>query len=255
MRIRFEFDLPEGKIVLPANYNHLVQAMIYKNISEKLAGFLHSQGFVYEKRQFKLFTFSKLFGEYRIKKQASRGSTIEFFSRIYFYLSSSYEEILQEFANRMVSGTPVILGNQRIYTSSIQVMLPPVFADDFITIKALSPITIRSTLQRKDGIKKTYYYSPLEKEFPSLIRKNILKKYYSFTGWFPKNPEFNISPLHFSEKRNYHLVLYKDYVIKGYTGIYRLEGNPELMQFAYDVGLGEHNSQGFGMFEIWEEKE
>lgn len=255
MRIRFDFELPGRKITLPINYNYLVQAMIYKNISERLADFLHARGFVYEKRQFKLFTFSKLFGEYRIKKRGPKETTIDFFSGFYFYLSSSYEEILQEFANRMVSGTTLILGNQQIYTSSVEVMLPPVFRNGVTTIKMLSPMTMRSTLQKKDGTKKTYYYSPLEKEFSSLVQKNILKKYYSFTGCHPENPGLEISPLYFSEKRNSHLVLYKDFVIEGYSGIFRLKGNAELKQFAYDVGLGERNSQGFGMFEKWEKEE
>jgi CRISPR/Cas system endoribonuclease Cas6 (RAMP superfamily) len=31
-------------------------------------------------------------------------------------------------------------------------------------------------------------------------------------------------------------------------------GNPLLLQFAYDAGLGDRNSQGFGMFDVWEEK-
>lgn len=79
MRIRFDFELPGGKITLPIHYNYLVQAMIYKSISERLADFLHTRGFVYEKRQFKLFTFSKLFGEYRIKKRAPGGTMIDFF--------------------------------------------------------------------------------------------------------------------------------------------------------------------------------
>ncbi|MGD2086372.1 MAG: CRISPR-associated endoribonuclease Cas6 [Candidatus Aminicenantes bacterium] len=255
MRIRFDFELPGGKITLPIHYNYLVQAMIYKSISERLAGFLHSHGFVYEKRQFKLFTFSKLFGDYRIKKRGPGNTMIDFFSGIYFYLSSSYEEILQEFANRMVSGTTLILGSQRIYTSSVEVMLPPVFKDGVTTIKILSPVTIRSTWQKKDGTKKTYYYSPLEKDFSPLIEKNILKKYYSFTGWHPENPELEISPLYFSEKRNSHVVVYKDFVIEGYSGIYRLKGSAELKQFAYDVGLGERNSQGFGMFDKWKKQE
>lgn len=38
--------------------------------------------------------------------------------------------------------------------------------------------------------------------------------------------------------------------IKAWLGIYRLQGEPELISLAYDTGFGSKNSQGFGMFEI-----
>jgi len=59
VRVRLVFDAGEN-ITLPIDYNHLVQAMIYKNISNDLANFLHNRGFILGKRQFKLFTFSRV---------------------------------------------------------------------------------------------------------------------------------------------------------------------------------------------------
>lgn len=254
MRIRFDFELPGGSISLPTNYNYQVQSMIYTNISDRLSDFLHKQGFEFEKRQFKMFTFSKLSGRHRIKKISHNRSIITFYSSLYFFISSPFEPILQEFANRMVSGTTVTLNGSRLFISSVQVLMPPVFNKGITTIKVLSPITVRSTLLGPDGGHKTYYYSPMEKEFSDLIRKNILKKYYAFAGQYPQDTDFAINPLYFSQKRNYHVIVYKDFVVKGYSGIYELSGNRELKQFAYDCGIGERNSQGFGMFDIWNGK-
>jgi CRISPR-associated endoribonuclease Cas6 len=255
VRVRFDFSLPEGKIILPVHYNHLVQAMIYKNISEQLADFLHSRGFVYHKRHFKLFTFSRLFGKFRLKKQGHHDSLMEFFSSLYFYVSSSFEEILREFAGRMVSGMAIRLGNQPLYLSSVQVMMPPLFESGMTTIKTLSPITLRSTLSGQDGTRKTYFYSPLDREFPRLIRENLVKKYIAFTGREPGDDGLDLRPLYFSPEKNFHPVRYKDAIIKGYSGIFQLSGGNELKQFAYDAGLGERNSQGFGMFDLWKQKE
>ncbi|KHE90832.1 MAG: hypothetical protein K8F52_04850 [Candidatus Scalindua rubra] len=42
---------------------------------------------------------------------------------------------------------------------------------------------------------------------------------------------------------------FKGTVIKGWTGHFRLEGKPELLQFALDTGLGSRNSAGFGFIE------
>ncbi|MEN3184293.1 MAG: CRISPR-associated endoribonuclease Cas6 [Atribacterota bacterium] len=38
----------------------------------------------------------------------------------------------------------------------------------------------------------------------------------------------------------------------GYEGRFFVEGDEGLLAFAYDAGLGERNSQGFGMFRVVE---
>jgi CRISPR-associated endoribonuclease Cas6 len=39
-------------------------------------------------------------------------------------------------------------------------------------------------------------------------------------------------------------------LIKGWMGVYKLEGNSQLIHIGYDTGIGSKNCQGFGMFEI-----
>jgi CRISPR-associated endoribonuclease Cas6 len=66
-----------------------------------------------------------------------------------------------------------------------------------------------------------------------------------------KDLHLNIEPYRFSPKYNERIVYFKHTVIKGYTGIYRLTGSPELIKVTYDAGLGAKSSEGFGMWEIW----
>jgi CRISPR-associated endoribonuclease Cas6 len=66
MRIKLKF-YSEGPLVIPVQYNHAVQSLIYNNISEELAEFLHEWGFVLNGQRFKLFTFSRLEGRFRIR--------------------------------------------------------------------------------------------------------------------------------------------------------------------------------------------
>ncbi|HEX30478.1 TPA: CRISPR-associated endoribonuclease Cas6, partial [Candidatus Poribacteria bacterium] len=47
-------------------------------------------------------------------------------------------------------------------------------------------------------------------------------------------------------------VMYRDTVIKGWTGVYELDLPEPFFHLAYDAGLGAKNSQGFGMVEIIE---
>ena len=46
------------------------------------------------------------------------------------------------------------------------------------------------------------------------------------------------------------IILYKDTVVKGWCGVFLMEGHLTLIRCVYDTGLGAKNSQGFGMFEV-----
>jgi len=55
-KVGIEFD---ESLELPFNYNKILQGFIYRNIMDKdLARFIHDRGFSYEKRKYKMFTFS-----------------------------------------------------------------------------------------------------------------------------------------------------------------------------------------------------
>jgi len=95
---------------------------------------------------------------------------------ISFYLSSPKEKLIQQFAETLLKSPEVKLSRNLLIISSIEVFSKPDIQDD-VTIRMLSPVTVYSTLFSTNGKKKTYYYSPFEKEFSQLIRANILKKY------------------------------------------------------------------------------
>jgi CRISPR-associated endoribonuclease Cas6 len=65
----------------------------------------------------------------------------------------------------------------------------------------------------------------------------------------PIKYDFSISPLN-TKKLKKRVVIYKDYVIKGWDGEFLVEGSKELMDIAYNAGIGSKNSQGFGCVEI-----
>ncbi|MDI6840561.1 MAG: hypothetical protein QMD71_06925 [bacterium] len=68
MRITIILETEDRALSLPIHYNHIIQGFIYDNISKKLAKFLHQKGYIYGKRAFKLFTFSRLYGRFRLNK-------------------------------------------------------------------------------------------------------------------------------------------------------------------------------------------
>lgn len=232
----------DGRVVLPTSYNHLIQAAIYNNISRELADFLHNKGFLFGKRSFKMFTFSRLEGRYVLDRKNKR---FVYYGDLTLHISSPIDKFIEDLANTIALRGFITVGKQKLKVIELTFPPKPVIESNKLRVRTLSPLTIYSTLKTYDGKKKTYYYSPYEKEFSELINSNIKKKHFLLTG---KNIKSNIKiePLKVREV----VVIYKDTVIKGWLGYFSLSGPKTLIETAYEVGLGAKNSQGFGMIEI-----
>ncbi|MCX7661646.1 MAG: CRISPR-associated endoribonuclease Cas6 [Candidatus Omnitrophica bacterium] len=249
MRLEIVLNSQE-KIKLPYSYNHLLQGFIYTLFDSALRKFLHNQGFLYEKRKFKFFCFSRLFG--RFEKQ---DDTISFIPPVRFFLSSPKGEILQSLVEGLIKREELFLGRNKVFLETIKI-LPKLSFDNETIIKMLSPITIYSTLKEDRGSKKTHYYSPYEERFSDLIKENLRKKYTALFNEEIKDIDFNIMPFKVSNS-DQKVILYKKQktnqakptVIKAWMGLYKIQGDPRLIELSYDCGLGAKNSQGFGMWE------
>jgi len=289
LRIKITLEHPEGKeTTFPLYYNHTLQGFIYHHLSLALANFLHKKGYSLGKRKFKLFTFSRLFGKFRINPKEEK---ITFSGPVSFYLSSPLKKVIEECAENLIKSPDIYLSKNPLIIKSIEVF-PSISSQSDVTIRMLSPLTVYSTLFSASGKKKTYYYSPMEEEFSQSVKANILKKYQAlqealygekFPSPYCEIPQrkeldsfqFRISPLKLnknSEKiikyipssnyytlaknsspsnREFRATLSGSYtLIKAWLGTYRIQGDSELISLAYDAGLGSKNSQGFGMFEI-----
>ncbi|MEM0506480.1 MAG: CRISPR-associated endoribonuclease Cas6, partial [Thermosphaera sp.] len=76
----------------------------------------------------------------------------------------------------------------------------------------------------------------------------LVKKVQAITGKEGKGL-VNIRPKHGSKLREY-ICVFEGTVIKSWSGVFAIEGNPELIEMGYEAGLGSKNSQGFGMIEV-----
>ncbi len=241
MRITIHYSA-DSTIKLPKNYNEIIQGFIYRNLERSLANFIHNEGFKYEKRNFKLFTFSRIFGKIKPNKN-------QFLIQSPFkvVVSSPYNKILMSFANSLLTKDKFKLGNNFVNIDSIDIeSIPNIESESYIYF--LSPITVYSTFEENEK-KKTYYYNPKEPKFSELVRENLIKKYIAFFGKNPNDSTFHIEPVKVLPKDE-KIVFYKGFIIKGWMGHYKISGSQELLKFAYDVGLGGKNSQGFGCFEL-----
>lgn len=245
MRLTITLE-PMNTISLPINYGYLLSSLIYNNLPHN-SRFIHDTGFLYEKRKFKLFTFSRLRGVYSLKNKGE----ISFNDKFDFVFSTAVDDLANDFAKSIIGNESLRLGTADLKVSSIYVHDEPIFKEEII-LRAISPITIYSTLSTPEGKKKTYYFSPYEPEFSSLIDKNLRKKYLALRKKENHGKSVELIPI---GRQREVITNFKETIIKGWLGFYRMRGDPELLKLAYDAGIGGKNSEGFGCFELISEAE
>lgn len=235
-------------VELPIQYNHLVQGLIYTNLDRALASWLHEKGNAHGSRSFKLFVFSRLFGE-----RSMGVGRIRFNGPFHFYLSAVDAEILGSLAEHLLKKPVVRLGKAECRVQEVGVEPEPeIQLAKPIRVKTLSPITAYSTLNTADGRKKTYYYAPTEKEWSEALIANIGRKAKAL-GW-ASDTDGDLSEAWVRPYKvrsgNQKVLNFKGTVIKGWTGLYEVKLPEPYFRLAYEAGLGSKNAQGFGMIAV-----
>ncbi|NLY18305.1 MAG: CRISPR-associated endoribonuclease Cas6 [Clostridiaceae bacterium] len=236
MRLKLLFNCKED-IILTVDYNYHIQSFIYKNISNDMADFLHQKGYCYNERNFKLFTYSKLFGKCTFDKD---NKTFCFKPPVTLYISSPVDNFIVSFANHILTNNDIYISKNRLEVESIEMERDK--PEKEIYVKTLSPIVVYSTLFDAAGGKYTCYFMPGEAKFKSLIQENLRKKTIAF-GLDPQDGILNIEPIGRIEQK---IITYKGFIIKGSEGKFKLKANENLINMALNSGLGSKNSQGFG---------
>ncbi|MBO4804907.1 MAG: CRISPR-associated endoribonuclease Cas6 [Paludibacteraceae bacterium] len=241
---------------LPLNYQYELSAATYHilaNANEGFSEWLHENGFRLENgKQFKLFTFSRLQPEkFRILKQSNQMELVS--DKVGWQISFLPERSTQQFIEGLFQKRVFDVGNRqstvRFQVDSIQ-MLPPLHFTDTMTFQALSPISVSKKLE--DG--RDYYpHSAEEFAKESWIKErlfqNLTDKYEAFYGKSYEGKHF-FDMMTLSEPKS-SLVTIKagtpqETKVRGFLCKLALHCPAELMRIAYESGLGEGNSQGFG---------
>lgn len=237
LTIHIALDTP---LSLPINYNHILQSIIYHALSAMpdYSEFLHSGGYTRGQRQYKMFQFSQLEGEYRI-----RNRRITFYNYVSFEVRSP-EPLLIRLLGESFWRNGIQFGHE-LYTDIHLELYDYTVEENELLIRMKSPLTVYST---DLDTNETYYYNPDEEEFYDKVNDNFYRKYQAYYGLSPTMPIMmkkvdGIQPKKFVTK-------YQSSYIVGWYGTYQLSGKRKYLDFLYQTGLGSKNAQGFGMFGI-----
>lgn len=217
--------------------------MIYNLLDnkEKLSRKIHETGYQIEDKHFKLFTFSLLRGQYKI-----HGKRIEFLDKVRFEIRTVDKNILLTIVESLLNLETLRIGQNLVKILNVKIGEKKLTGTSY-KIRMISPLVVRST---DADTKKTLYYNPFDTEFKSRIMENFERKYQAYYHKVPTG-RFDIEPINYSLKNKF-VTKYKDFLITGWRGEFEIRGDAEVLDFLYQVGLGEKNSMGFGMFVIEE---
>lgn len=247
MRLRLSFAPASDRCVLPVHYNHVLQGFLYRHLDENLAEEIHNEGYTEGKRHLRLFTFSRLQGEAMV-----RDGSIVLPGAFSFVVASPDVRFLESLALNLIQSRQLAMDGQPVQLTAVEVETDPPYQNP-VLLRALSPISVYSTLSTADGRRKTYYYSPWESEFSANILRNLQRKYRVYYGREVPLDDAYVKPVYVN-KRNEHIVFYKGTVIKAWSGVYEVSLPEPLFRMALDAGLGSKNSQGFGCMGIYQRR-
>lgn len=227
---------------IPFNYNHIISSIIYNKIVDlNLAHELHTSN------SFKFFNFSQLNISNR---KVVKDGIIAKNGKINFYLSSPNDILIKNLVNGFVEDLEIKFKNDKLIVEKIEALKTPDFTEKS-EFKTISPINIRDVNEENKRID----LAPSDKFFKG-IENNLIKKYCAFHDIESTDKKIKV----YSEMAN---VKRKRITIpkgpntthhRAYMMDIILEGDIDLIEFAYDVGLGEKNSMGFGMIKYIEPK-
>ena len=228
---------------VPFNYNHILSAIIYNKIADlNFANELHSS------KSFKFFTFSQI---YIPKRRIVKDGIIAKDGVISFYISSPNDFLIKSLVDGFLEDLEISFQNQKLTIQKIEALKTPEFSSKS-EFKTLAPIIVR-TKKEIDGELKIWDLAPSDKFFKSL-ENNLIKKYIKFNNLTKTDKKINIySDMNFVKRKRISINKDNDTTHhRAYMMDLILEGDLDLIEFAYDVGIGEKNSMGFGMVKLLE---
>jgi len=272
MRIKLTLTPLERETLLPINYQYPLSGAIYKvlfNASPEYASWLHNGGYTSpDGRPMKLFVFSRL----HIPGVEQRGITLvakDFVQCTLFVSSPILEDFVGNFVVGLFERQEMAIGNKyavgRFRVGSVETLPSPQFQGGpegalSAKFRCLSPIVV-STMEEYKGKLSVYYLRPGDSRMGEAIRRNLLGKFEIVGRKRPKDEslEFKLDEEYIERRggpeKTTKLIWIREgdgereTKVKAFIAPFELAGSVELIKIAYECGIGEKNSLGFGMIE------
>ncbi len=219
---------------------------------------------IYGSKKIKPFTFSVWLGKdldvYDLKPEQKEPLNFIFSTGDYNLFANFYNGVLSLKDNELTFGT------SRIKIQDIKLIPIKKINSSKALFKTIGISVLTNPREPARDFKK-WYIIPTDgiEKFNIAMNNRINSKYeyitrkkeiFKVSFQIPTPEEFkliqkaNIIPRTFEEPIKETLVRHYNGYVRGFRGIFWLQGKPEILQFIYDYGLGIRTGQGFGMLDV-----
>lgn len=243
MRLHIVFSPPRA-VCLPWHYMHLLHGFLYGAIaraSPDVGGFLHDHGYASGAHRYKMLVFSRLYP----RRAARRPDGLELAPPIHWWVSSPLAAPMEALAVALLTEGRAVLGDASLEVEKVEVEPPPEFSGR-VRCETLSPLVASTGVQKGEKLHKKFL-SPSDPIFWQVLEANLRRKAEALGMSLPAEAEVRFASM--GEWRS-RLLYSQGTQVRGYEGRFTMEGDEPLLRLAYEAGLGERNTQGFGMFRV-----
>lgn len=205
---------------------------------------------ILSKKEYKPYTFSVWLGDkIEIEKEKIQTDKI-----ITFLFSSGDPVIITNFYNGILplKGKKISLTKDYIFTITNINLLPyRKINTNKVLFKTIGVSVLNDPESSKNDFKRWYIIPTDDLErFNQCLAQRTNSRYQFITNKAGVHKIKMVLPYETDNPIKETIVKHYEGNVRGFRGIFWLEGSPEILQFVYDYGLGIRTGQGFGMLEI-----
>ncbi|NOZ33836.1 MAG: CRISPR-associated endoribonuclease Cas6 [Chlorobi bacterium] len=253
MRLKLNLSVLSKHAEIPVNYQYELSSWIYKTLNfgnPEFSDWLHSEGYLNENKQFKLFTFSRLL----IPKYKINGNRLKILSdEISLIVSFLPDKAIETFVTGIFKHQKFGIGDKQsraVFTiKSVERTPEPEFSNK-MKYSCLSPVFIDKII---DGKTHKKHLSPADDSFEELFSNNLISKLLANDRFSELNPGKVRIIINGKGKKNGVLIKAgtpQETHLIAYMFDFELQAPVELQRIGYYAGFGRLNSQGFGCCKI-----
>ncbi len=229
---------------MPFDYHYHLQGAMYR--FKEIANASLSANLHYS-HDIKTYTFSEIIVPQR--KIDDTGIHI-LDGRAYLIYSSPSKDYVEAVVEGMLANPQLRIGRINFVIERVEVLPTPDISWSDVTFKTLSPIVLYTS---SDGRKKDIPLYPTDTKWYVNLEKNLRHGFERFYGYIP-GTHLTVETLRFKPKKYLFQKIQNDKILQGAIkavhGHFRFRGDPHLIKFAYDAGVGERGAMGFGCLDI-----
>jgi CRISPR-associated endoribonuclease Cas6 len=242
MRLKILLESQKPTLI-PWDYRTTLTRAIYEILAvsdPNYSQWLHDEGFRRGSKVYRLFVYSDFQpSHYKAEKDGLYVS-----QWLTWQVASPDNRLIDNFEDGLKKKDQVLQLFQNTFNivDILRLELPS-FSDSLI-FHTLSPIVVATGDKQKS--RHAIYLSPHQPEFTQALERNLIAKWEAFHKETWNGREFGVRVWN-PDKR---LLRVFDINVRAWNLKVQIWGSEELIRFAYYAGLGEKNSQGFGMVEV-----